>query len=260
MSSTPIPHPQPTAASATAADAPPEATAGHTPPTTRTRVRRIPEFARYDTATVHAILDAAFLCHIGFASGDSVHCIPTACWRIDGHLYIHGSNGSRMIKALQSGAQAAVNITLLDGLVLARSAFNHAMNYRSVVLYGQFAPVPEADKPAAVAAFLEHILPGRQEVIRPGDAKELAATTVLRIPLDEAAAKVRTGAPEDNAEDMDWPVWAGVLPLTLVPGVPQRDPLCALEAPPHVEQWPGRRFDAPGEPARGGDGGAPAGD
>jgi nitroimidazol reductase NimA-like FMN-containing flavoprotein (pyridoxamine 5'-phosphate oxidase superfamily) len=219
------------------------------PPSARTRVRRIPEYARYDTAAVHAIVDAAFLCHIAFSSADGVHCIPTACWRQDRHLLIHGSNGSRMIKALQSGAEAAVNITLIDGLVLARSAFNHAMNYRSVVIYGQFTAIPDSEKAAAVAGFLQHILPGRQELIRPGSAKELAATTVLRIALDEAAAKVRVGVPEDDAEDMDWPVWAGVLPLALLPQAPQRDPLCAVPPPEHVQAWQQRRFD--GVPAGG---------
>ena len=218
------------------------ATATATATSARTRVRRIPEFARYDAATVHAIVDAALVCHIAFAGADGVHCIPTACWRQGGHLYIHGSNGSRMLKALQ-GTPAAVTITLLDGLVLARSAFNHAMNYRSVVVYGQFGVVPDADKPAVLAHFLEHILPGRQAQIRPGDANELAATTVLRIALDESAAKVRSGPPEDNAEDMDWPVWAGVLPLTLTPLEPQRDPVCAHSPPPHVRDWTGRRFD-----------------
>jgi nitroimidazol reductase NimA-like FMN-containing flavoprotein (pyridoxamine 5'-phosphate oxidase superfamily) len=217
---------------------------GQTPPSGRTRVRRIPEYARYEVATVHAITDAALMCHVAFSDAAGIHCIPTACWRQGAYLYIHGSNGSRMLRALQSGAQAAVTITLLDGLVLARSAFNHAMNYRSLVIYGQFAVVPDTDKPSALAAFLEHILPGRQAMIRPGDANELAATTVLRIRLDEASAKVRTGPPDDNVDDMRWPVWAGVLPLGLLPLAPQRDPLCDLPAPEHVQRWPQRRFDA----------------
>jgi nitroimidazol reductase NimA-like FMN-containing flavoprotein (pyridoxamine 5'-phosphate oxidase superfamily) len=249
MSSTPLSDPSspgtPTANATTAA--PPEP--GQAPPSGRTRVRRIPEYARYDAGTVRAIADAALMCHIAFSDADGIHCIPTGCWRQGEYLYIHGSNGSRMLKALQSGASAAVTITLLDGLVLARSAFNHAMNYRSLVIYGQFAVVPDADKPTALAAFLEHILPGRQAMIRPGDANELAATTVLRIGLDEAAAKVRTGPPDDHVDDMSWPVWAGVLPLGLVPLSPQRDPLCKLPAPEHVQRWPQRRFDttAPGD-------------
>ena len=215
------------------------------PPSARTQVRRIPEYARYDTASVHAIVDAALMCHIAFAANDGLHCIPTGCWRQGEHLYIHGSNGSRMLRALQSAGPVAITITLLDGLVLARSAFNHAMNYRSVVIYGQFDVVPDDEKPAALAAFLEHLLPGRQAMIRPGDANELAATTVLRIPLHESSAKIRTGPPEDHPDDMDWPVWAGVLPLRLVPMEPQRDPACHLAPPDHVKAWPQHSFDAP---------------
>jgi nitroimidazol reductase NimA-like FMN-containing flavoprotein (pyridoxamine 5'-phosphate oxidase superfamily) len=215
------------------------------PPSARTRVRRLPEYARYDGATVHAIIDAALVCHVAFAGADGVHCIPTGCWRQDDHLYIHGSNGSRMLKALQSGTMAAVTITLIDGLVLARSAFNHAMNYRSVVVYGRFAVVPDTEKPAALAAFLEHLLPGRQATIRPGDANELAATTVLRVGLHESSAKIRRGPPEDHPDDLAWPVWAGVLPLQLSPLEPQRDPACSLAAPQHVQAWTARRFDAP---------------
>jgi len=221
---------------------------GASPPSARTRVRRIPEYARYDAATVHGIVDAAVMCHVAFADADGVHCIPTGCWRQGEHLYIHGSNGSRMLKRLQAGAAAAVTITLLDGLVLARSAFNHAMNYRSVVIYGAFAVVPDDEKPAAVAAFLEHILPGRQASIRPGDANELAATTVLRIGLHESSAKVRQGPPEDKAEDLDWPVWAGVLPLRLTPLDPQPDPGCTQAPPAHVAGWTARRMDEAGLP------------
>lgn len=226
----------------------PQEDSGAAPPSARTRVRRIPEYARYDAATVHAIVDAALMCHIAFGDADGVHCIPTGCWRQGQHLYIHGSNGSRMLKRLQAGTPAAVTITLLDGLVLARSAFNHAMNYRSVVIYGAFETVPEAEKPAAVAAFLEHILPGRQATIRPGDDNELAATTVLRIGLHESAAKVRQGPPEDKPEDLGWPVWAGVLPLRLTPLAAEVDPACALPAPPHVAGWTRRRMDEPGLP------------
>jgi len=218
------------------------------PPSARSRVRRIPEFGRYDAATVHAIVDAALVCHIAFAGPDGVHCIPTGCWRAGEQLYIHGSNGSRMLQALQSGIPAAVTITLLDALVLARSAFNHAMNYRSVVIYGTFAVVPDTEKPAALAAFLDRILPGRQATVRPGDANELAATTVLRIALHEAAAKVRQGPPDDKADDMDWPAWAGVLPMRLTPQAAVRDAACNLAPPRHVSAWTRRQLQEPGLP------------
>ncbi len=212
------------------------------PPSRRTRVRRLAENARYDAATVHAIADAALVCHVAFAAADGVHCIPTACWRMGEHLYVHGSNGSRLLKALQSGTEAAVTITLLDGLVLARSAFNHSMNYRSLVVYGRFETVAEGAKPAALAAFLEHLLAGRQAMVRAGDAQELAATTVLRIGLREAAAKVRHGPPLDDAADLALPVWAGVLPLRLQPGLPEPDAGCGLAAPAHVRSWTERDF------------------
>jgi nitroimidazol reductase NimA-like FMN-containing flavoprotein (pyridoxamine 5'-phosphate oxidase superfamily) len=215
------------------------------PPSARTRVRRLAENARYDGITVRRIVDAAWMCHIAFADErGGVHCIPTACWRMQDHVYIHGSNGSRMLKALQSGREAVLAITHFDGLVLARSAFNHSMNYRSVVVYGRFETVPDADKPAALAALMDHIAAGRQAQARPGDAAELAATTVLRLSLAEAAAKVRSGPPEDDAGDMDRPVWAGVLPLEAVPLAPLPDPRCdaaaAADPPEHVRRWPQR--------------------
>jgi nitroimidazol reductase NimA-like FMN-containing flavoprotein (pyridoxamine 5'-phosphate oxidase superfamily) len=212
------------------------------PPSARTRVRRVAEFAHYDPAVVRAIVDAALVCHIAFADARGLHCIPTACWRLDDHLYIHGSNGSRMLKVLQGAPSVAVTITLLDGLVLARSAFNHAMNYRSLAIYGAFEPVPKAQKPQVLAAFLEHLLPGRQAQARAGNAKELAATTVLRIALHEAAVKIRSGPPQDDPEDMGWPVWAGVLPLTLTPQPAERDPACGLAAPDYLQAWQARRF------------------
>jgi nitroimidazol reductase NimA-like FMN-containing flavoprotein (pyridoxamine 5'-phosphate oxidase superfamily) len=149
-----------------------------------------------------------------------------------------------MLKALQSGCEAALTITHLDGLVLARSAFNHSMNYRSVVVYGRFETVPDAQKADALASLMNHLAPGRQAQVRAGDSIELAATTVLRLSLAEAAAKVRAGPPIDDAADLAWPVWAGVLPLALVAGTPQADPQCDPQAcanpPQHVLLWPGR--------------------
>jgi hypothetical protein len=206
-----------------------------TAPTDRTRVRRIAENARYDRATLYAIVDAAYLCHVAFADDKGTHCIPTACWREGDHLYIHGSNGGRLIKRLQQGVQVCVTITHLDGLVLARSAFNHSMNYRSAMVYGSFEPVQ--DKQRALAAFMNHIAVGRQAEIRVGNAKEFAATTVMRIVLTEAACKVRTGAPVDDEEDLHHPAWAGVLPLALMPLPAVADPACSVAAPEYVQQW-----------------------
>ncbi|CAN7505668.1 pyridoxamine 5'-phosphate oxidase family protein [Acidovorax sp. LjRoot118] len=205
------------------------------PPTDRTRVRRVAENATYDRATLHAIIDAAYLCHVAFADDKGTHCIPTACWREGEHLYIHGSNGGRLIKWLGKGLQACVTITHLDGLVLARSAFNHSMNYRSAMVYGCFEPV--ADKHASLAALMDHLALGRQAEIRPGNDKEFAATTVMRIALDEAACKVRSGPPVDDAEDMQHPVWTGVLPLVQVRGVPVEDPLNTMGVPSYVQAW-----------------------
>jgi nitroimidazol reductase NimA-like FMN-containing flavoprotein (pyridoxamine 5'-phosphate oxidase superfamily) len=206
-----------------------------TAPTDRTRIRRIAENAHYDRATLHAILDAAYVCHVAFVDDKGTHCIPTACWREGEHLYIHGSNGGRLIKLLARGTQACVTVTHIDGLVLARSAFNHSMNYRSAMVYGQFEKV-EA-KAEAMDAFMRHLVPGREHEARPGSAKELAATTVMRVTLDEAVCKVRTGGPIDDAEDMDIAAWAGVLPLVRLHGAPVVDPLCTLPAPDYVREW-----------------------
>lgn len=210
-------------------------TASPQPATDRTRVRRVAENARYDRATLHAIIDAAYLCHVAFSDDKGTHNIPTACWREGEHLYIHGSNGGRMVKWLVQGAQACVTITHLDGLVLARSAFNHSMNYRSAMVYGRFEPV--ADKHAALTVLMDHIAVGRQAEIRAGNDKEFAATTVLRIALDEAACKVRSGPPVDDAEDMLHPVWTGVLPLVQVRGAPVADPLNTAATPGYVAAW-----------------------
>jgi nitroimidazol reductase NimA-like FMN-containing flavoprotein (pyridoxamine 5'-phosphate oxidase superfamily) len=198
-------------------------------------VRRIDENARYDRATLYAIVDAAYLCHVAFADDKGTHCIPTACWREGEHLYIHGSNGGRLIRQLQKGVQACVTITHLDGLVLARSAFNHSMNYRSAMVYGSFEPVD--DKHGALAALMDHIAVGRQAEIRTGSDKEFAATTVMRIALTEAACKVRSGGPVDDEEDLQHPAWAGVLPLALMQMPAEEDPACVTAAPAYVQQW-----------------------
>lgn len=184
----------------------------NTPPSERARIRRAADRGHYDTATIHAIVDDAWLCHVAFACPD-VLCLPTACWRVGDQLYIHGSNGSRMMKHLASGAPACVAITHLDGLVMARSAFSHSMNFRSVVIHGHFTEVPDEAKPAVLAALMEHIAQGRAQDSRPPDDNELKATTVLGISLHEASAKIRNWGPKDKDEDLAQPFWAGVLPL-----------------------------------------------
>lgn len=207
-------------------------------PTERTRIRRIATNANYQSATLHAIIDAAWLCHIAFHDDSGSHCIPTACWREGDHLYIHGSNGGRLVKLLSQGVQACVTVTHLDGLVLARAAFNHSMNYRSAMIYGQFERVDgDAAKRAAMDAFMDKISPGRAADVRPGNDKEFAATTVMRIALTEAACKVRTGGPKDDAEDMDIAAWVGELPFAHARAAPVPHETCNVEEPEYVAAW-----------------------
>lgn len=185
----------------------------HTPKSSRSTVKRAPERGHYDAPTIQAIVDASYVCHVAWSCQGQVLCIPTACWRIGDRLYIHGSNGSRMMKDLGAGTPACVTLTLLDALVLAKSAFSHSMNYRSVVIHGQFELVPEADKPEALNALTDWVLPGRSLVARPANANELLATTVLSISLHEASAKIREGGPKDKVDDVDLPIWSGILPM-----------------------------------------------
>lgn len=200
------------------------------PPSERARIRREADRGHYDTANIHAIVDDAWLCHVAFACPD-VLCLPTACWRVDDQLYIHGSNGSRMMKHLASGAPACVAITHLDGLVMARSAFSHSMNFRSVVIHGHFTAVADEAKPAVLAALMAHIAQGRAQDSRPPDANELKATTVLGISLHEASAKIRNWGPKDNEDDLALPFWAGVLPL-------RQQHLPAISEPGHEGRLP----------------------
>lgn len=206
-------------------------------PSTRTQVKRIARNASYDPALLHAIVDAAYVCHIAFTDEHGTHCIPTACWRAGEFLYIHGSNGSRMLRRLAE-QDCCVTITHLDGLVLARSAFNHSMNYRSAMIYGRFETVAESAKRQALEDFMEHLAPGRQAEVRPGNDKEYAATTVMRIPLAEAACKTRSGPPNDDEEDLGIAAWAGVLPLAQARGMPVPDAHCTIAAPDYVRDWP----------------------
>lgn len=201
-------------------------------PSTRTRVRRMPERAQYDAAEIAAIVDAATMCTVAFQIDGAVHAIPTIHWREGEHLYIHGAKASRMLKALMQG-EACVTIALADGLVLARSAMHHSMNYRSVVVYGRFERVSDpAQKLRSLQVFLDGLYPGRWDTLRPIHDKELNATTVLRIPLLEASAKVRVGGVKDDEEDLGWPVWAGVIPLQTTLGVPQAEKDSVVSAVP----------------------------
>lgn len=212
---------------------------GSTPPSARTRVRRIAENADYERATLYAVLDDAYLCHVAFADAKGTHCIPTACWREGDYLYVHGSNGGRMVRLLAQPTPVCVTVTHLDGLVLARSAFNHSMNYRSAMVYGCFEKVDdEAAKRASMVAFMDKIAPGRQAEIRAGSDKEFDATTILRIALGEAACKVRSGPVRGDEEDMEVQAWAGVLPMGVQRLAPVRDAQCEAPAPGYVTAWP----------------------
>jgi hypothetical protein len=206
--------------------------------TERTRMRRLPERAAYDRATVHAILDEGFLCHVGFVAGGQPYVIPTGYARVGETIYLHGSTGSRL--GLRPGMDVCVTVTLLDGLVLARSAFHHSMNYRSVMALGRTRAVRDpGEKETALRALVEHIVPGRSDAVRGADRRELAATAVLALPLEEVSAKVRTGPPKDDDPDYDLPIWAGVLPVALAPGDPVPDPVLdpSVPTPGHVAGW-----------------------
>jgi nitroimidazol reductase NimA-like FMN-containing flavoprotein (pyridoxamine 5'-phosphate oxidase superfamily) len=193
------------------------------PPSERARVQRLPDRARYDRATLEAILDEALVCHLATVVDGAPIVIPTMFVRVGDRLYVHGSTGSRMLRALESGATACVEVTLLDGLVLARSAFHHSMNYRSVIAYGTFEVAKGEEKARAMEALIERIDPGRWARIRQPSRKELAATTILSLTLTEASAKVRTGMPVEEPSDLELPVWAGVIPLTFERGMPVAD-------------------------------------
>jgi uncharacterized protein len=192
-------------------------------PTDRTRVRRLPDRGAYDRETIVAVLDAGFLCHVGIVEGGSPVVIPTAYARVGDDVVLHGSSRSRMLQVLAAGAPACVTVTHTDGFVMARSAFHHSINYRSVVLFGRGKAVADdAGKYAALEAFMERLHPGRWRAVRPPNAQELKATSVIRIPIEEASAKLRTGGPLDDPEDMALDVWAGVIPLDLARGTPVR--------------------------------------
>jgi len=195
------------------------------PQTDRTKLKRLPKRGHFDRETVYAILDEGFICHVGFMVEGQPFVIPTGYARSGDKLYIHGSQASRMLRTLAEGINACVTVTILDGLVLARSAFHHSMNYRSVLVLGRATLVEDrAEKLAALLALSEQIVRGRWDDVREPTEQELKATTVLCLPLEEASAKIRTGPPLDDEEDYALPIWAGVVPLKLVAGEPIKDP------------------------------------
>lgn len=209
-------------------------------PTARTTLKRLPKRGSFERETVNGILDEGFVCHVGFVVDGQPFVIPTAYGRAGDVLYIHGARASRMQKALAAGCEVCVTVTLVDGLVLARSAFHHSMNYRSVVVFGRARVVEsEEEKNVALEAFTEHVMPGRWADVRWPTPQELAATTVLAIQLSEASAKVRTGPPIDDDEDYALDIWAGVLPLGVEPGTPEADPRLrsGTTVPGYVEQF-----------------------
>ena len=200
--------------------------------TPRTTVTRQRDRGRYERETINAIVDEALICHIGFSVDGQPYVIPTTHARIDDRLYIHGSVGSRMLKNLKEGLPVCVTMTLLDGLVLARSAFHHSMNYRSAVILGVAREVTdEEEKRSAFEALVNHVVPGRSADVRAADAQELKATSVLRLIIEEASAKVRRGPPIDAEEDYALDCWAGVLPMQLMPGHPIDDPRLEFGTP-----------------------------
>ncbi len=198
---------------------------GQFDPTERTTLRRLPKRGSYDRETVERILDEALICHLGFVIEGQPYVIPTIYVRCGDRLYVHGSAASRMLRTIQHGVPICVTATLLDGLVLARSAFHHSMNYRSVVVLGVATEVSEpSEKRAALGAIVEHVVPGRGAQVRPPTEAELSATLVLSIPLQEVSAKIRTGPPLDEESDYGWPCWAGEIPLRLTAFAPVSDP------------------------------------
>jgi nitroimidazol reductase NimA-like FMN-containing flavoprotein (pyridoxamine 5'-phosphate oxidase superfamily) len=193
--------------------------------TDRTKIRRKPDRGHYDVATIRAILDEAFLCHVAVDLGSGPVIIPMAFGRVDDYVYLHGAAGNALLRAIAHGNDLCVAVTLTDGLVLARSAFHHSMNYRSVVIFGTGVQVDDVDeKRRAVDAIVDHVIAGRSADARPPTDAELRATLVVRIAISEASAKVRTGGPIDDAEDLALPIWGGHIPLRMVADSPIADP------------------------------------
>lgn len=209
-------------------------------PTERTRLRRLPKRGSHEREQIYEILDEGFVCHVGFVVEGRPYVIPTGYARMGDQLLIHGSAASRTLRHLAKGFEACVAVTLLDGLVVARSAFHSSMNYRSVVLFGQPKAIREPEaKQKALDCLVEHLIPGRTNDARGPSEEELQATEILRLPIDEASAKIRTGPPVDDEDDLVLPVWAGVVPLALVPGEPESAPDLSpdIAAPGYVRPY-----------------------
>jgi len=208
-------------------------------PTERTRVKRLAKRAHYDVATVHAILDAQPFCTVGYVFDGAPYVTPTMQWREGSHIYWHGSSASRMLEASE-GAQVCVNVTLHDGMVMARSAFNHSVNYRSVMAFGRAFKVTDAvEKEQKMKNFVDALYPGRWDMLRPMSKQEFKATMILGLELDEVSAKVRTGGPGDDEEDFALPIWAGVIPMSVQMGAPTDCPRLpgGLVPPEHVKRF-----------------------
>jgi hypothetical protein len=210
-------------------------------PTQRTQVHRHPERGDYDRATIDAILDEALICHVAFNDGDGApRCLPTIHARVGNTVYLHGSKAARAWNALRAGAEVCLVATIVDGLVLARSAFNHSMNYRSVVVFGKAREVSDPDElHTAAVAITSHVAPGREDEARMPTDDEYKQTLLLALPLDEASAKVRSGPPKDDDDDVALAIWAGVLPLTTETGAPDPSPDLApgIDVPPSVSGY-----------------------
>jgi len=205
-------------------------------PSPRVRVKRLHERGHYDAETIHAILDAMPICSVGYVFNGAPYVTPTLQWREGDHMYWHGSSASRMLETVDE-ADVCVTVTLVDGFVMARSAFHHSANYRSVMALGRAHKVKDRDeKEARLKTFVDGLFPGRWDMLRPMNGQELKATTVLSLPLSEASAKIRTGPPKDDDEDYALPIWAGVVPVTMQIGAPIHDErnLAGVLPPEHV--------------------------
>jgi nitroimidazol reductase NimA-like FMN-containing flavoprotein (pyridoxamine 5'-phosphate oxidase superfamily) len=210
------------------------------PKTARNKVKRLPERGHYDADTIYPIVDAALICHVGFALDGQPYVIPTLHARRGDSILLHGAKGSRLLRHIQAGGEVCITVTLLDGIVLARSVFHHSVNYRSAILFGRGVVIDDdAERLQAMEAFTERLIPGRWGDARPPNAIELKQTTIVAVPIESASAKIRTGPPRDEEDDLDLPVWAGVLPLQHSAGAPIADPLLkpGAELPEYIRDF-----------------------